>query len=232
MLEVRFCAFEQSCSHNITKHEFSNDICCRPCECDDICAEKGTCCPDKNGLIDTEIDTKQKCLLSVSLPNDTSKPGRILSYYNRVNCPKTFNDEDIKRKCEGENFKTVSSIIPVSSHDGKVVYKNKYCSYCHGERNSYRWKIIVHKASPPRCHELLHQDNLDIDTVTTKILSDCILQFIPPKNIDLLSVLCFDEYESTVIRQCNITGKWDSFDAELNDLCVNQTGNFKIELKV
>ena len=48
------------------------------------------------------------------------------------------------------------------------------------------------------------------------------------KNIDLIYVLCLDEYKSTVIRQCNITGKWDIFDAELTILCFNQTGNLKV----
>ena len=83
------------------------------------CAEKGTCCRDKKRTYWYRDGNQIELLLSVSLPDDIYKPGKILSYYNRVNRPKTFNDENIKRKCEGEKFKTVSRIIPVSSHDGK-----------------------------------------------------------------------------------------------------------------
>ena len=166
--------------------------------------------------------TKQKCLPAAYLPNNFSKPIEILSFYNRVSCPKTFNDTNIKAKCEEDIHKAISYIRPVSSRDGKVVYKNKYCSYCHGERNVYSWTINVHKASPPNCYTILRHETLNIDTIATKILSNCILHFVPPKSIDLFKVLCFEE--TTVIKECNATGKWDVFDSKINNLCVNHTG--------
>jgi hypothetical protein len=146
----------------------------------------------------------------------------MLTYYTRTSCPITYGDIDIKAKCEVDNPGTITDIIPVSSRDGKVLYKNKYCSYCHGEKRTYNWDVTVHRASSQTCRESLQSETINIETVSTKILSNCMLEFRPPSNFDFLNVVCF--VESTVTKRCNVTGRWDMYDSEVNNLCIHQTG--------
>ena len=96
-----------------------------------------------------------------------------------------------------------------------------YCSYCHGEQKTNKWKVIIHRASPDKCKNLLLHVRLNIVTIKANLLTNCILIFMPPKNIDFWNVLCFDE--ATVIQQCNITGTWSKFDSDVNNLCLNQS---------
>jgi hypothetical protein len=220
MLEVSFCGFEQTCSKNITKHVLPYTSCCKPCECDDVCAEKGTCCRDKKGLVDADIVAKQKCIPAVYTPTGAPVPDRIMYYFTRTKCPTAFNDMTIKAKCEGDMPETITDVIPVSSRDGKVMYKNKYCSFCHGERRTYNWDVSVHAVSSQTCRDIFRPESLD--TFSIKILSNCILAFSQPFNVDYLKLLCF--VDSSVVKHCNVTGKWEAYDSELDNLCLNQTG--------
>ncbi|XP_060590268.1 uncharacterized protein LOC132745377 [Ruditapes philippinarum] len=185
-LEVNFCGYEQTCSNNITKQALPSGACCKPCECEDICIEKGTCCRDKEKPVDADINAKQKCLAAAYTPNGVPLPEEILTFYTRTSCPVTYDDIDIKAKCEVDTPGTITDIIPVLSRDGKVLYKNKYCSYCHGEKMTYSWDVTVHGASSQTCRESLQSETINIETVSTKILSNCILEFRPPSNILLL----------------------------------------------
>jgi hypothetical protein len=172
--------------------------------------------------LDADIDIQQECLPSAFVPNNTHVSVKFLSYYTRTKCPKDYHDMTMKAKCENVKPETIIDNRPVSSHDGAVVYKNKYCSYCHNERRTFPWDITVHKASPPSCRRVLQQETLDSATISTKILTNCLIQFTPPTNIDFWKTFCFED--STVTKQCNITGEWGTFDRELNNLCLNQTG--------
>ena len=224
-LELKVCGFEQSCLRNNTKQQTGEDTCCRPCECEDICSEKGTCCPDKKEHIATDREIKQKCLTLDHIPEGYSLSlyTSVVSYFTRASCPKDFTDINIKAKCEHGNVDALVDVRPVSSNDGKVIYKNKYCSYCHGEKNTIGWNVIVHRDSPFECKNMIRISHLNINTFTTKLLANCILAFIPPKYINIWNHLCFDE--AYVIRQCNITRKWDTFESDVNNLCLNQSGN-------
>jgi hypothetical protein len=224
-LEVKFCGFEQRCTRNVTMQWSEWEFCCRPCECDDICIEKGTCCRDKEKInnMESDVNVQQKCLPSAYKANGTDIHIILPSFYARTSCPKEYKDTDIKAKCESVGPpKTITEIRPVSSVDGNIVYKNIYCGYCHGERRTLDWEVSVHKASNPSCRKVL-DTALDIVTIYSKILSNCILHFIPPTNIDFWKVMCFEE--SYVKKQCNMTGNMETIDNELYDFCLNQTGN-------
>ena len=224
-LELKFCGFAQNCSKSNPRKTLPTTACCRPCECDDICIEKGTCCRDKNELFLKDNSVKQKCLKSAHAPNGIPIPSIVLSYYNRISCPNDFNGTDIKAKCEDDRVETLVDVTPVSSRDGKIIYKNKYCSYCHRERNIQSWEIIVHRVSPRSCMKILTEETFNIETITSKILSNCLLVFNPPNNIAFWEVLCFKE----VTRRCNVTGTWEVFEKDIHSLCLNQTGKFENE---
>jgi hypothetical protein len=173
-----------------------------------------------------DVNIQQKCLPSAYKPNGTNVQLIVPSYYTRTSCPKEYKNKNIKAKCESIRPKTITEVRPVSSFDGKIVYKNKYCSYCHGEQRTFGWDINVHRASSASCRNMLQNETPNIDTISTKMLSNCILYFIPPTNIDFLKVMCFEN--SNVIKQCNMTGRWKAYDSRINDLCLNQTGNISV----
>jgi hypothetical protein len=67
----------------------------------------------------------------------------------------------------------------------------------------------------------MSKEHLNVASATEFILNNCAVSFERPSNVDLQSVICFNE---NVISKCNETGKWDVFDSNLERMCLNPPG--------
>jgi hypothetical protein len=133
----------------------------------------------------------------------------------------TFKDNYIKDKCENRKPQSLQELVFVSSNDGKIIYKNKFCALCHDENNAIIWEISAFKIN--MCRQLISEEHLSAISVTEFILHNCAVSFKRPKSstVDHQGVICFD---NNIISKCNETGKWDVYDSKIERMCLNPPG--------
>jgi hypothetical protein len=175
------------------------------------------------GRDDTRNVIPQECIPALYLPdgiwNDQNYDYGVQSYLVRSRCPVSFQDNHIKEKCENLYPKSMQELVFVSSKDGKIIYKNEFCAFCHQDSVVISWKINAFKIR--RCRTLLSKEHLNVASATEIILNNCAVSFQRPSNVDLQSVICFND---NMISKCNETGKWDVFDSYLERMCFNPAG--------
>jgi hypothetical protein len=223
-LEEEVCGFEPKCSGNQTNLERRDTSCCLYCGCTDICFERNTCCRDKPGLAKASLKHRQQCLPALYTPKGITGDVLSDSYHTRVRCPDTYENNYIKNKCETTVPTSFEEIRFVSSDDGKIVYKNKFCALCHGENSTITWEMKI--PGNNKCTNMYSLPNENIEEMTKYIISNCMVLFKRPRNIEVRSVLCFDK--TKVIGRCNVTRKWDVYDKDLENLCLNETSKCKL----
>ena len=58
-------------------------------------------------------------------------------------CPKKWNEERTRQKCQDEDeADSLLNSLPVSDKDSHVTYKNIFCARCNGAVNTSYWKVI------------------------------------------------------------------------------------------
>lgn len=217
-IDVQYCGFEQRCGGNKTNVVPTKDTCCQPCECVDACKERDTCCADVKELDDTKEIPKQQCLPAEFVPYSAMASKNPISYYVRSRCPKSFNDIVVKEKCEKQTNYSLEEIAFVSSTDGNIIYKNKYCGLCHGDQTTEPWTMHVSRT----CYSRLSMVDETRSSVNKIILANCKIGLMEPSGLKIKQTVCFDD--DMVIGRCNQTGEWDVYNNTLEDLCHSPTG--------
>lgn len=217
-LDKEFCGFEQKCAKNLTDVAKMENSCCKSCECIEICREKDTCCVDMKELSNTTDVIKQQCLPAVYMPRGVEELTGINSYYVRAHCPTAFADSRIKEKCENKTAHSLDDITFVSSENETIIYKNKFCGLCHGEIRTIPWNLTISLD----CGVTLFEQNLTLKNVVSTLLNKCAISMTGPRHSAVEDTVCIDR--SLLISECNITGEWEEFESDLQELCLNSSG--------
>lgn len=212
------CGGENSCysKGNSSWNSLPKDSCCRPCECDQICLEKGSCCENVVFNIPEKI-TMQKCLPAVKLPNNFDNSKVFNRYFVRTVCPDTFKNQSIRQKCEKDEPETLNDIIFVSSMDGKVVYKNRYCAECFGEEGFIIWDVELDQI----CMKETFNLGANASFILKKLMTVCFLSFVRPSVTDPRYTLCHVDEQK--ISSCRENKGQDQLTEQFKSMCLNDT---------
>ena len=144
-----FCRNEQRNMCNYDRGQPGPDwsfLLYRNCFCDDLCAVYGDCCEDYRRNT-TSTGQPVSPLTMTPLPPDTfvcAPVDGVYSYgvpiYTVTKCPKQWKDDEISALCEKDPTGDVFLSLPVSGSDSNILYKNVFCSHCHGEVDVVFWK--------------------------------------------------------------------------------------------
>lgn len=117
--------------------DFFEKPACAPCECDDSCVRRSTCCPSKfyrqtdtpdfieyhNNISVTEKGTPMSCFEPLWNPKGIRSKR---SYWMIETCPSNIS-------CISPPSKNISSSIPVTSLATNQTYRNVQCALCNQE---------------------------------------------------------------------------------------------------
>lgn len=201
--------------------------CCQPCDCKiDSCMDSNTCCPS---IIPEN---------AFKLQNDTD-PGQSENSKNPgvSNVPDTACISADMSHQSGMGFEAIShclgddkdhtvdmctkvytresallDVVPVSSRTSRMVFRNKYCAKC----NNVLERDMVYFDPHFSCKDQSYINNV---TSTREAISlsysqtECDISFM---NNDDNSLIRKCNY---IIDQCNVTGKWETYDPVLEMAC-------------
>uniref|UniRef100_A0A8W8JZS5 G-protein coupled receptors family 2 profile 2 domain-containing protein n=1 Tax=Magallana gigas TaxID=29159 RepID=A0A8W8JZS5_MAGGI len=123
---------------------------CPPCLCDDSCFRNLNCCPDKFFERPLAVLASPSVYLAdnpvrLSLPHTHLKSvdHSFIKYEIIETCPEFSNLED-KQRCEKSSI-DLSFDAPVTSLANNFSYRNMFCAFCHGEKetNLITWNLAV-----------------------------------------------------------------------------------------
>lgn len=133
-----------------------------------------------------------------------------------MKCPDWWmGSESLRQSCEADSL---SIAVPVTDPVTKVTYKNKHCALCHNASLFKEWtfnltcntfQYIYTAVSEEEALEQGRQSD-----------SNCAVSYVPPEGIE--SSKCKASWFSSVIKACNVTGLWESFDAVVEENCLRQ----------
>ncbi|XP_045190954.2 uncharacterized protein LOC123547764 [Mercenaria mercenaria] len=215
------CRGEQSCSEE--NKTLPANSCCRPCECEDFCQEKGTCC-DGNRTNRIENVTAQVCLLAgLERSSIDGRKTQLNPYLVRAHCPESFTNHSTRDKCETSTPESIEDGVFVSSKNGKIVYKNRHCALCHGEEDPIMWTVGVDEKCV-RDVFLSRSDthrSLNASYINEKLMTSCTISFDRPSITGWKHVTC--AHEGMLISSCpemTSQNRSSGIDKELNELCL------------
>ena len=183
--------------------------CCRECSCNDDCWKRGNCCPDKiardKGLAYEHETCKDTQVSSAGITTANGLSQNRRRYFVTETCPETMEDDFVKEKCTGIVAETLTDLLWVSDPDTNRIYRNKFCTKCHGIRKYQEWQISTN------CLKLLLMENY---TQNIRAYPGCRLSVITP-NRNVFDNQCLVPDIST----CNETGLWQTKDNITETLC-------------
>jgi hypothetical protein len=91
-----------------------------------------------------------------------------------------------------------STFHPVYSPSKNLTYVSKQCADCNNVTDGIDWQMTVNCISDSTFYD--EAEKLILGKAT--VINDCILNYIPPKGLDLTFAKC----EPDIIRTCNVTG--------------------------
>ena len=130
---------------------------------------------------------------------------RKTHYFVTESCPKSVNDELLRKKCNGTAAETVVDLTWVSDMNTNKIYRNRYCAECHGVQNYTHWDLLTD------CFDLMVKENYSLDI--SSFPETCL--YVTPHTERALENECLLPDIST----CNQTGLWDVKDDLTETLC-------------
>ena len=231
--DLLYCPMESVCKHNRSFIQTNSYIsCCTPCSCHESCHYLETCCPDvaypdvtnESNADFSTIDNRLSCVHSQLMPD--SKVNSEYQYEMVSRCAGPVSDEKgqaSKERCEKEfvdnvNFSenALDYILPVTI-DG-ISYKNIYCAMCNVDdvSNAVKWTAEV------KCYEVSMIWGSSIQNLLENVKKErrCNVLYYP---FDVP----YEQYptpcDKGLIRTCNVTGKWQNYDAFIERACESYT---------
>jgi len=219
--QLGLCPNINLCTTHIISNVSSNS-CCGECSCSKDCRQQKSCCPDVPGITLEPYDNKTKCVeTSFKLEYCQKKFWMISS------CPQ-YIEKSLDISCEGNNG-NVSMILqrlPVSSMDSHIVYRNRFCSLCNSETKYVNWrlKIVCSNGS-----QILKSDIRELELELELQKDDFNVVFLPPVQFEAQTqvLVCSENETTTVVDQCNITGKWIAHNKTTDVICQSYTSWYR-----
>ncbi|XP_062613408.1 uncharacterized protein LOC134275172 [Saccostrea cucullata] len=160
-------------------HVFNFTPSCTPCDCDDSCVRKSSCCPSK--FLRHDADDLTRPSLSCVQPLWNPHPGfNVKSYWLIDNCP---NGESCHLPQLQAN--NISLSTPVTSLLTNESYKNIHCALCHNESTL---DLIFWKQNQVLCRKrsdlLLRKTPEELQQFVFREDPRCNVLFYPPRSLE------------------------------------------------
>ncbi|KAH3789055.1 hypothetical protein DPMN_167222 [Dreissena polymorpha] len=211
--ELETCPYTPLCTYNATPSEIPGS-CCQECSCNaTTCDNEGNCCVDI--ISDTYFDVNED--ISVSTKQCIAFTfGLKYAYYGHLgvtSCPLHVKDKN-SRLCKQTYTESVNlqDITPVYDNKTFKIYRNKYCAYCHGLSGNN----FVYFEPMLKCDNFSGLSYNASDLLPTVVEHDsCHIEFLKNETqYDFEFGKCYP-----LIHECNVTGNWASYDAEIERAC-------------
>jgi hypothetical protein len=152
-------------------------------------------------------------------------------YYTIMRCPATWTgDVQVKQACEKETgeFSKDEPVTGFSAQGRPLVYRNAACAKCHGVDAHITWELELTCQNFQRLYSATSRHQLF--QMAASDPRTCNIWHSPPNGTDppQCSGISGTEQDSSwfsisVIRDCNVTGQWSAYDAEVDAACHNLT---------
>ena len=199
MILASFCPYSDICQYAGRDVPDKKTSCCTSCSCDPSCGALGNCCDDR-----LNVDRKRSCYVPLVTNGERPLPLSYKEGYWLVDrCSNSSSDTD----CKLMTSEPWGSMYPVYDAASDVSYYNQYCAECNGVQEFTYWDVGV------SCfHSHVSYSNAVI--VGGLLGKGCGVSFTPPRE-QLDQQVCYPN----AIQQCNVTGLWETYDAELESAC-------------
>ena len=212
--------------------------CCGSClqNCHNDCLKTLDCCIDALPRLLTTDEVRNvhekptKCVLPQYRPIHKSRVNNNEAYLMMTRCSPSYEDKTVRDKClkEYSDFdfeKDIPSFLPVTDNTTKISYKNKYCAMCNwaSSSNLVFWKVVL--GSTGQVFETNQfQSMSDITLLFTQDSTSNALFKVPDSlKEDESSVVYCDFY----IDECNVTGLWKEYNADIEALCLSYLSKYE-----
>ncbi|XP_062569088.1 uncharacterized protein LOC134231182, partial [Saccostrea cucullata] len=202
-----YCGSDSVCStmnmQSNSNTNYSTANICPRCSCTQDCEINDQCCPDKS--LSTCVKTTYLVKGQRFIGNDEFK---MITF-----CPEE-NNRWPKNSCfvpiDETNF---VQQMPVYSVITNRTYINIQCSKCHGEKEVIQWPFSF---SCPFLKLNIYFYS-DIGKLWNAIKrNNCTIEYSPLPGFHTIPCK-----KQSLIRECNITGYWDDYDADIENACKN-----------
>ena len=213
--QLRYCPFTDLCmfSFNLTPPRSGYTSPCRACSCGNSTVTSISSCPDVLNFTDFGKITKpvsHECLPVYLKPPAFTRYGTL--YKTVTSCPSAALVENYNCSSKTRHISSLEDILPVTDRSNNVTYKNKYCAQC----NDVSLQLLVPWSPVLTCQgkeEHIYNSEKELIEFALKTPS-CNLQFSPENIYDAAATVC------SVIRSCNISGLWKTFDTFVWTACL------------
>ncbi|KAK3608628.1 hypothetical protein CHS0354_042625 [Potamilus streckersoni] len=186
------------------------DGCCQMCYCTKTCHLYDACCPDLVHELPTRLSWENRlytCHHPQMKPYGSS-PVNSSSSWMVTKCPTGYTNLTTISNCEIlQRSLSLEDYVPVTDANSGFSYRNKYCALCNNvnEVDWLYWIPIV------KCDDVFKQTSWSIvDDIWNSPLCNLVFNN-PPGRIT--------EYCHAVISECNITGRWRTYDPVVESAC-------------
>jgi hypothetical protein len=139
------------------------------------------------------------------------------NWYNVINeCPDEIDANPYQKCYTPKDIQDY--VIVVDNKKGKL-YRNKYCAECNGIKNYDQLNLRI---VCPGKNYVSYFDQLKTEERHSYIMENCSIASLPPTWRTGQS-RCWPKTE--VISACNMTGKWDFYDNDIEKGCMTQGQN-------
>ena len=137
-------------------------------------------------------------------------------YFIIDSCPDHTKYTPLSRKCANDDGSTMDDFLWVTDNFSGKIFQNRYCALCHGVKHWTIWKVQT------TCLEIL---TAGFSNVLDLLLSQtCNIINVAPDGLEL-SPEKFRCY-SPQFRSCNLTGRWQQYDKDIEEACLSYTVPF------
>ena len=135
-----------------------------------------------------------------------------------VNCPEEFKDKLISDKCTaGVHAASLLDMVPVTSKQSGLTYKNKYCLACNEkiqEDQIIEWRAEIVSYGEGREHRFFPSPDFIVKELRQTMKAFGNVHFVPGnENFTRSCGTAFD------IVSCNETGLWEVYNQSMETLC-------------
>ncbi|PVD37494.1 hypothetical protein C0Q70_00085 [Pomacea canaliculata] len=184
---------------------------CFPCDCDGACDFSSTRCCSLAFRTSSAVVSYVGCLVD--------------SFLAVMKCPEHWSDEEttVREDCERNPENHLLAEPGTDMESGKT-FRNRNCATCHNASSLAVWTRSLHCEHFQYVYTATSEDKMI--TMATASNTSCTINFLPPKNVSLLKCEHAADFFSDVIHTCNVTGRWEAYDEEIEKYCLEMDDLF------
>ena len=193
-----YCTYSDICHYRARYIPANKASCCSSCSCEPSCGVLGNCCD--NSL---NVNRVRRCYKPLVTDDSKLLRSKDSGYWLIDRCSNSSSATDCTLMTSGP----WGSMYPVYDAATDVSYYNQYCAECNGVQEYKNWDVGVTCFLP-------HVSYSNAVIVGGLFGKGCGVSFKPPRE-QLDKHVCNPD----LIQQCNVTGMWHTYDAELELAC-------------